>query len=307
MGMRRLCTGYPRTESMLRVYTLNGGFVDVPHGNPESLMERVAKALGLKDSSRKYFTLVRGKSPEKPLSVITGHDEQPVGKSEIICVRKWCFDVSAETKLISTDDVAMNLVFQEAVHAVETGLLRPNDEQQAELDSFCNPSFPVEKQYIQLCQKLPEYNRVDINDCEIIERTKCSNQEIERGTRVSMHMTMRGIRLVDSRDGKCIDFTSWQYIRGWQFSFSRSLFSYEIALISPQMDHTFFWIPIRTDQVSYLLSVIQLIVKKIKRLQDGPESFLPRPLANQEKEKSGLRSFMNDLFSMGKSDDFSAI
>lgn len=292
---------------MLRVYTLNGGFVDVPHGPPGSLMEPVAKALGLKDSSRKYFTLVREKTPGKPLAVLTDHEEQPIGKSELICVRKWCFDVSAETKLISTDDVALNLIFQEAFHAVESGLLMPNEEQQAELDSFCNPSFPVEKQYIQLCQKLPDYNRIDINDCEITERTKCSNQDIELGTPVSMSITMRGIRLANSRDGKSIGFTAWQHIRGWRYSVSRSLFCYEIAVITPQMDHKFYWIPIQTDQVSYLLSVISVIVMKIKRLQDGPESFLPRPLASQEKEKSGLWNFMNDLFSMRKSDDFSEI
>lgn len=286
---------------------MNGSFFDVPTGSPEPLMERVANVLGLKGSSRKYFTLVRGKSLDKPLSMITECKEQPPAESEVICVRKWCFDVTEETKLISTDDVAMNLVFQEAVFDVESGRLQPNDEQQAELDVYCDPSFPVEKQYILLCQQLPEYNRTDINNCEVIDRTKGNSHDIAPRTHVNMNITARGIRLVDSNKGETIDFSTWQRIHGWRFSEVNSLFSYEIALGSHQSDHLFSWIALRTKQVSYLLSVVDVIVKRLKRLEDGPQSFLPHPVASQEREQGGLKSFVNGLFSMGKLDDFSAI
>ncbi|XP_062515909.1 uncharacterized protein LOC134191319 [Corticium candelabrum] len=290
---------------LLRVYKLNGSFVEVPKGSAEPLMNRVAKVLGLKDSSQKYFTLAKGNSLERPLSILTGREEHSIEESDVVCVRKWCFDVADESKLISTDDVALNLIFQEAFYGVNSGRLQPNDEQRAELDSYCDPSFPVEKQYVLLCHRLSEYNRIDVHDCQVVEQTKVNGHNLTSGTQLSINLTTVGIRLVDAKNGKSIDYSPWQKIRGWRFSQSEKIFSYEIALVNPQMEYTFVWIVIRTEQLSYILSVIDEIVVRVKTKLDGPKSFLPRPFTGQE--KSGLRSFVNDLFSIGKSDNFSTI
>lgn len=74
-----------------------------------------------------------------------------------LCFQKWNVDSDQESKVSRQDDVAIHLLFAEAQFCIDQGKLRPSAEQTVALEALSDPSFPTERQYIELARTLPGY------------------------------------------------------------------------------------------------------------------------------------------------------
>ena len=81
-----------------------------------------------------------------------------VSPSAKLCFQRWNMDVALETRLCRHDDVATNLLFAEAQFNIEHGIITiSTDDEREELASLADPSFPAERQYLELARTLPGY------------------------------------------------------------------------------------------------------------------------------------------------------
>lgn len=84
-------------------------------------------------------------------------DDSIVPPDATLCLLRWNVDLDQESKLSRQDDVAIHLLFAEAQFSVDKGKLQPSPEQTLTLESLADPSFPAERQYLELARTLPGY------------------------------------------------------------------------------------------------------------------------------------------------------
>lgn len=74
-----------------------------------------------------------------------------------LCFQRWNVGLDKEAKLSRQDDVALHLLFAEATFYVDQGRIRPSPDQASALESLSDPSFPTERQYLELARSVPGY------------------------------------------------------------------------------------------------------------------------------------------------------
>lgn len=60
------------------------------------------------------------------------------------------------------DDMAVALLYEEALVNVEMGFIRPSELDLEELERLSDPDFTCRHQYVQLCQRLPGYETIRV-------------------------------------------------------------------------------------------------------------------------------------------------
>lgn len=94
-------------------------------------------------------------------------------------------DSDQESKLSRQDDVAIHLLFAEAQLGVDQGRLQPSAEQTLALEGLSDPSFPTERQYLELARTLPGYQTHIARDVVVQGDILSNDVQIAGGTTVT--------------------------------------------------------------------------------------------------------------------------
>ena len=136
--------------------------------NGKQLKEALQKRLSLKDDSLQLFGVFLG-GLDHQVSLFDDDAQIPVGQK--LSFTRVPNNTKLETKLIANDEVALHLLFAEAKHAVDTGIIQPSDEQLMQLEDYLDPMFTVERQYLELAQQCEGYGTYIFHNCSINNST----------------------------------------------------------------------------------------------------------------------------------------
>ena len=177
----------------------------------KTLKEHLQKHLSLKEESLQLFGIFLG-GLDCPVEVIEDNVQVPIGKN--MSFARFNGDKKLEAKLIQRDDVALHLLFSEAKHGIEIGVIQPTDEQSIQLEDYLDPMFPVERQYLELAQECQGYGTFVFPDCSVnISATKV----VVKVTPVSLIIICNEIREI-----------SYHHIKSWNFQAKLHTISFDI-------------------------------------------------------------------------------
>ena len=112
-------------------------------------------------------------------------------------------DLACETRLCHHDDVANNLLFLEAQQQIKRGVggggggvIGATPEQARQLEEFADPSFPAERQFLDLARSLPGYGTLVARDV-VMETDLVSNDiNLHRGNIVTCRLERQRLVIV---------------------------------------------------------------------------------------------------------------
>ncbi|CAH1787605.1 unnamed protein product [Owenia fusiformis] len=224
----------------------------------EEVFKKACKALGLKEKSTKYFTLLQGSAyPIKKFN----HTDEIDCKIKDLTIQKWCFDQAAEKSLLTKDEIALHLVFIQAQNAIKKGFLKCTSEQTHKLEEFLDPSFHLENQYVALCQNLSLYNHAVISPCSLCVTLQTQNIKIDKDIKFTLLVGLKGLEL-------CTDtqryWVAWPNIKSWFREKKQESIGYQMQ----SNDGVVHLLHFATNQAPYLLAVTMEIIKVLQREQD---------------------------------------
>lgn len=227
----------------------------------------ICKKLGLQSTNVNLFGLFLGPL-EQPTRLLVETDVVQPGTK--LSLRRWNFDVERETKLVRKDDVAIHLLYSEAVYYLEKGKIQPTESQSQELESFSDPAFPTERQYLELISTIPGYTAYVSEGCKVLEDILMNDVDIQRGTVVQCVMDMHCLALKgDIRKSESLIEWPWTSVRRWKI-ISPNEIKFEVCLLkgnAPMMC----WVPLSSQMAQVLFHTACGICQEIKRLQDKSE------------------------------------
>ena len=239
----------------------------------EKAKDEICKRTGLHPNSMSVFGLFLGPL-EQPTKILLDKDVIPTGAD--ICIRRWNFDVEREIKLVRKDDVAINLLYNEAVYHLDKGIIQPTDSQYQELESFSDPTFPTERQYLELISTIPGYTSYVTEGCKLLGDIVTNDAHIPSGTVVHCVMDMHSLALKgDIRKSESLIEWPWTSVRRWKLPSSNEI-RFELCLQrgnAPMMC----WVTLNTTMAQILFHTSSGICGEVKRLQDKAEVPLPPP------------------------------
>ena len=112
-----------------------------------------------------------------------------------VCFQRWNVELDREAKLCRRDDQALHLLYAEARFYVDQGRIRPSPEQAMELDSLADPSFPAERQYLELARSLPGYLSYGASGVQVKEDIVANDIQIPAGTTVTCELDMERLAI----------------------------------------------------------------------------------------------------------------
>jgi len=166
--------------------------------------------LSLKEDSLQLFGLFLG-GLDHQLQVFEDSMQIPIGKR--LSFARFNGDKRLEAKLAQRDDVALHLLFSEAKHAVENGVIEPTDEQSAQLEDYIDPMFPVERQYLELAHECQGYGTFVYPNCSVNGST----------TGVTVKVTPKSLIV-----GNEIHEISYHHIKSWNLEEKRHKISFDV-------------------------------------------------------------------------------
>ncbi|XP_038045425.1 uncharacterized protein LOC119720002 [Patiria miniata] len=232
----------------------------------EDFILTVGKALGLKQSSVKFFGIFQGLL--HPCKKFRSIDAVPMNVKDLT-IQRWCFDSSKENKLLN-DPVATQLIYAQTRTYIEEGLLKPSEELLAELEENKDPSSAAK--YIKLCHSIPGYNSVHLPDCRMHKEFGLL-PDIKTDSAVNVTLMQRGMLLgvVRESGSDSIEeeyFISWRKIQRWRkHEEDACLVTYSIYSV-PSDDYT--CLCIHTTQANYLLAATIEMIKGLQSELGGP-------------------------------------
>lgn len=266
--------------------------IRIPH--PSTCTEAkaaIGKKLGLKPQSLSLFGLFLGPlgSPNK---ILKSKEEVPLGGD--LSFHRWCFDLEKEAKLSRQDDIAMHLLYCEAKHNYEQGTkIKPSPAQREELESFMDPNFPVERQFMELMRTIPGYSTyvVECTAKQDIVSNKCT---ILRGTQIRCHLDREKLVFVSTSEETLLEW-NWKVVRRWKMDASNTImFDVCVDELNASIMR---WVSLETRQKNYLFHLASDICDLIKCVQDKSEN--PLPVVNPAqagKVQDPLAEFVNGIF-----------
>lgn len=177
----------------------------------KTLKGHLQKHFSLKEESLQLFGIFLG-GLNSQTQVIDDNVQVPIGK--VMSFTRFNGDKKLETKLIQKDDVALHLLFSEAKHAVETGVIELTDEQSTQLEEYLDPMFPVERQYLELVQGCHGYGTFVFPNCLVNNST----------TKVVVKVTPKSL-IVNNEIGEI----SYHHIRSWCFEEKLHKISFDVS------------------------------------------------------------------------------
>ena len=262
----------------------------------------IAKKLGLKPQSTALFGLFIG-SLGRPNKVLRDRDEVPVGAD--FSFSRWCFQLDKEAKLCRQDDAALHLLYCEATHSYQNDTkLRPSPEQTHELDSFMDPDFPVERQFMELVRTVPGYDKYVVHECTVKEDIISNRQTIPKGTLIQCHLDMEKLAFVSDK-GEVLAEWNWKVVRRWKKDSVNNIL-FEVCL--EELNASILkWVALESRQSNYLFYLASDICDTVKGVQDKEANPLPEiNPALAGKVQDPLAEFVNGIF-FGSKPKFSSI
>ena len=132
-------------------------------GRVDDVLQLVFKQLSLKPSSYECFSLYAGQLG-RPTFQFEPTEKFSVG-IKLLCLQRYGFDCSKERKVVKSDDVAVHLLFSEALveYRKVVSSLHPTPEQRDQLEDYLDPDFLSERQFLETIQNVEGYNSVQFN------------------------------------------------------------------------------------------------------------------------------------------------
>lgn len=227
----------------------------------------IFKKLGLQLTSVNLFGLFLGPL-EQPTQLLVETDViQPGAK---LSLRRWNFDVEKEMKLARKDDIAIHLLYCEAVHYLEKGKIHPTESQFQELEYFSDPAFPTERQYLELISTIPGYTAFIAEGCQVLEDIVMNDVHIPSGTVVQSVLDMHCLALKgDLCKSESLIEWPWTSIRRWKIPLPNEI-KFEVCLLrgnAPLMC----WMSLSSQMAQVLFHTACEICQEVKKLQDKSE------------------------------------
>lgn len=186
-------------------------------GKLKELLQTLGKQLGLKPTSIQCFALYRGSIDAPEYKIVPSDD---ILKYNHLCLLRHGLDLRKEHKLLSTDDVAVNLLFSEALANYKRNdklTLKPTEEQKYQLEEYLDPHFISERQFLETVHQVQGYTSMRfegvVGGKSNIENNACV---IPVGTAVGCICTEEQLQLSGS-NGVEINW-DWKTIRRWRLS-----------------------------------------------------------------------------------------
>ena len=157
----------------------------------EDLLAIVGKTLEIHESSLQFFALFRG--IEHPTKKYGNNEMLYLPCGDVISIQRWSFDLEREKKLLKTDAGALRLLCIQCMEDVKTGRIKTKAEHLPLLEEYSNPTFPCEKQYVEVCQTLHGYGHVYFSSCVVQSDLSVKELKLKQGTKVMLVTSRRGI------------------------------------------------------------------------------------------------------------------
>lgn len=254
--------------------------------------EAIAQRLKLKPQSLALFGLFIGPLGQ-PRKILEDADTVPIGAD--LSFHRWSFDLAKEAKLMRQDDMALHLLYCEAKHYYQEGTkLRPSAEKAAELDSYMDPDFPVERQFMEAIHSVPGYGSYTTLDCILKEKLVSNSCNLEKDTVVRCCLNMEKMALLRGND-KVIEW-NWTVIKRWKAVHSSNTISFDVCV--DELNASILrWVTLETHQSQYLFILASHICDHIKKEADRRANPLP-PInrAKAGKVQDPLYEFVNGFF-----------
>ncbi|XP_013411502.1 uncharacterized protein LOC106174472 isoform X2 [Lingula anatina] len=171
----------------------------------------------------------------------------------------------------------------ESIKGQITGNLIASAEDIQKLEEYSDPGFPVENQYVSLCQSLPHYNAVQFRGCCLDEVFTFNSVVMENGMQVCVWITKLGLELHPTVNNKSSAFlVPWQSIKSWKKVHGReTVIGYEIGYADTC------WLYLNTDQALLMLDATMSVIK-VLQMEDQDQPFFTASMISREKTKDDI-------------------
>lgn len=260
----------------------------------------IAKQLGLKPQSIALFGLFIGPL-DRPSKMLKDTDKVPVAGGDF-SFHRWCFNPALEAKLCRQDEVAMHLMFCEAKFNYDQRTqINPSPEQVLELESFLDPVFTVERQFVEMMRTVPGYFTYIVHECTTKEDIVGNACNIPKGTPVQCYLDTETLSIRD-KGGELLVEWDWKIVRRWKMD-SVSTIMFDVCLKdgnAPIMR----WISLESRQSNYLFNLASDICDAIIESEADQRPAINPALAGRVQDP--LKEFVNGIFH-GSAPKFSSI
>ena len=268
--------------------------VEIPH--PSTCKETkvaIAKRLGMKIESLPLFGLFTGPL-HSPYNVLKDADTIPIGGD--FSFSRWSFDLVREAKLFKQDDIATHLLYSEAKYFyLETSKFKPTPSQVEELDSYLDPDFPVERQFMELIQTLPGYMTYVVPECIIEEDIVSNRGTLPQGTEIQCHLDLEKLTFTSQDGNEVLLDWNWRTVRQWETK-SSGIIRFEVCV--EELNASILrWVTLKSQRNKYIFELASVMCDHLKVLDDKKAN--PLPTVNPAlagKVQDPLVEFVNGLF-----------
>lgn len=128
-------------------------------------------------------------------------------------------DLAMETRLCHYDDVTNHILFREAQHQLENlqrearggggGVMGATHDQARQLEEFADPTFPAERQFLDLARSLPGYGALVAREVVVETDLISNNINLHRGNIVTCRLEREKLVLVKA--GVSLKALQFQY------------------------------------------------------------------------------------------------
>ena len=260
-----------------------------PQCTCETALQLIAQRLDIRGESMTLFGLFCGRLGA-PIKVLAPSDIVPIGTE--LCLQRWYMRTD-EGRVLKHDINAIHHLYCEAREKLKDGDMSPSEEQLAELDSFSDPFFPTERQYLDVARGVPGYTAIIAKGCTVNDVIEDNAASVATGTVVSMCMDLEGLSLT-TEDVRL--HWPWMLVRKWKrlSSTQSMIIAFEVCVVmimiqlhNPPHTHTrtrtrthtqvclnkgsagiLSWVSVTTPQAHLLFQGAGSLCAEVKRLQD---------------------------------------
>ena len=268
------------TDSLLAVATFGQyGIQKVPiprSSKAGEVLQLLFKQLSLKSSSLRCFSLYAGELGSPSLKL---ESSDSVLEYEQLCLQRYGIDCTKEHKLLTTDDVAVHLLYSEALanYKKSVSTFEPTPDQKELLEEYLDPNFLSERQFLDTALNVKGYTAVMFEGTivqTVIQNHSCS---IPINSKVICFCTEDRFRITSSNE-LCVEW-KWQMIRKWKLDYPDTAI-FEVTNIKGNA-HMLENIHINSKGAAYMLQIArsfctELVYKSVpsKRPIEGPTTAL---------------------------------
>ena len=248
--------------------------------------------LSLKPSSLQHFALYSGQlgSPRLrilPHNSIKGHD--------LICLQRYGFDCNKELKLLATDEVAVHILFSEALYHFNSdhSKLKPTPDQIEKLEEFLDPNFPTERQFLETIINVKGYSSIQVT-AVLRSALKSNTSDLPANSQVIItcsedHLEIKAAETLTAQ-------WNWKLVRRWKLELPDTA-RFEVTNVQENA-HILEWFSVETKQAALLLQSASDVCTHILYIHQPDKK--PVQLVNHGRHIDPLSEFVNTaLFGTG--------